>query len=252
MPAESLSTLLVGTLQAGGRNTLLYGLLSLVSVLAALPLLGASQAMLYNGHAREDSAGFDVLRDVARAIRPLMLTALLCMLGTWLIEIIPSLVSGLFSAVAGLLSLVPVVGEILKIASILLTLVLNGAAQAAAAVLFCYVWISAGCEGVGGKGAVLRSLTLVRQQMESTLCAVIGILLLRWALTAAAGILWVIAYAVLGLPAAVLVYAGGILTAAQSVAMGLIASALYQGRSLQGYGFYSGRPDIDRMKSANL
>ena len=252
MPAETLSTLLMGTLQAADSHGLAYMLISLAVSLLAVPLLGASQAMLYNGHTEEDAGGLEVARNVSRAIRPLAITALLCLLVQGLLEMIPSLLSGLLSAVSGLLAWIPFVGPLVRFLVVIIAFLLDGLSQGAAAVLLCYVWISAGCEGVGGKGALVRSFMLMRSQMEKTACAVLGLLLLRWMAMAAMGILWLVCFAVLNVPAGILVYVGAIFKALEYVAVGLAASVLYQQRSLQGYGFSSSRPDIHHMKSANL
>lgn len=245
------------TLQQSGYMGLPVTLLDLLKSLILSPLLLSSLALLYNGYVSTfDRSPFAAARQAARNVRDLIIVALACMLAEWLVQMVPSLVSGVLSLLAEMVSWIPFLGTLVYVLAVALSLLVSLLTDFAVIVIFCYVWICAVCEGVSGFGALVRSWQVTRNTMHQTIAALLSLLLLRWLLVLALGLLWLFALRPLGVPLAAVVYAAYAASALYTVALGAVTSALYQHRPLHGGPrpgqFRSGGPDLDNLKRANL
>lgn len=253
-PAEGLSSLLYVTMQQSGAATLWDSVVGLVDSLALTPLLLCALALTYNGYVRQAGRpAFYAGQMAVRNIRNILLVALCLMFAEWFVEMVPSIVSGLLSAVAGLLSFIPVLGTIANVLAVALSLLVSLLTSFAVTVLFCYVWIYASCEGETGFGALARSWRLTRGAMHETIAALLGLILLRWVAVLALCLIWATAGRALGIPLKAVVYGSYAIGACYTVFLGATTSALYQQTS----GAYPNRPhhtgpDFRRMKRANI
>jgi len=256
-PAESLVSMAYQALGRPGLHDPALGALDLAVSLLLTPLLLSALSLLYNGFVpRSKSQAFDAVRRALASVRALVLVALACMLAEWLAQVVPSTVSGLLYSVAGLLSFIPFVGQAAAWLSVLLSLLVSALTDFLVSVVFCYVWISASCEGVSGLGALVRSWQLTRLSLRETIASLAVLLLLRWAATVALFLLWLFAGRALHVPIQLLVYGGFALSGLYTAALGPVASALYLRRPAS-HGPFGGRPagagpNFDHMKRANV
>lgn len=249
---------LVGqTMQQSGVLSLASSLLDLSTSLIFTPLLLSSLALLYNGFIEKDSrAALHAVTAAGKNVRNLILVAVACMVAEWIVQMIPSIASGLLSLVANLLSWIPLLGTIAYVLAIVLSLLLSGLTDFAVVVIFCYVWICATCEGISGFGALVRSWQLTRNAMRETIYALLALTLLRWLVVLILALLWLFAGRPAGVPLAVLVYLAYGVGALFTVVLGPTTSALYQRRPVPGGPqpgqFRADGPDLRNMKRANL
>ncbi len=254
----TLYAMLAVTRQRTALLSLPVTLLNLAGSLLLKPLLLSALALLYNGRVAALGVHPSVaaLRMVWRNAKNLVLVALTCMLAEWFVQILPSMVSGLLSAVAGLLSFIPVLGTVAVWLAAILSEIIPLLTDVALTVVFSYVWIAASCEGVSGFGALVRSWQITRNAMRETVAALFGLALLRWAAVIVLGALWLFAGRPAGVPLTALIYAVYAIGAVFTVMLGAVTSALYLRRPVSrgpSYGqFHTGGPDIGRMKRANV
>lgn len=256
-PTDSLMVLLSMTLQQTGINNLWSSLLDLLKSLILSPLLLSSLALLYNGYVKlGERAALEAASTAGRNVKGLIFVALACMLAEWIVQMVPSLASGILSLLAEMLSWIPVLGTVSAVLAIVLSILVSLLTDFAVIVIFCYVWICAACEGVPGFGALVRSWQLTRNALHETISALLMLTLLRWLSIAVLGLLWVFAARPLGIPLTALIYAAYAVSACFTVYLGATTSALYQRRPTH-YGprpgqFQQNGPNIQNMKRANI
>lgn len=254
--AENPVALISMTLRQSGVLQLGISLLDLAKSLVLQPLLLSALALLYNGFIRQsDRMGIDAARTAAQRVKDLILVALACMVAVWFVQMIPSLANGILSLLADLLSWIPVLGDIATVLAVVLSLLVSLATDFAVVVIFCYVWISAACEGVSGFGSLVRSWQLMRNALHQTISALLGLTLLRWVVIIILALLWLFAGRAVGLPISSLVYAFHAVSAIYTVLMGAVTSVLYQQRPMHPGprpDQFQRRPSLENMKRANI
>jgi len=260
-----LTTLALATAQYAGEMGLSGGMLSLLFSLLATPLLLGALALIYlsrlegalyvppvRGRAVAPGGAWTLrqaLRQARRSFRDLLLVAVASLLASYMIELLPRLLGGLLSALAQLFSLIPFAGVVLMPVSIVLMLLVDGAAAYAVTVLLCYVWQAAMNEGIGGFGALARSFMLVRLDLKRTAAALGIATLAQWAGELLLLALWYLWYrsagvSVLALP---LLWKG--MDGLCVVWNAAIAAALF---ATHPHREGNGPGDVRRMKSANI
>jgi len=254
-PPEGLVSLLAITMRQSGMDSLMATLFDLLASLLAVPLLLAALALLYNGFARRDTehSAMEAVRLAWGNRRNLVVAALLCMLAEGVAQIVPSMVTGFLTLLAEILSWIPVLGAVAGVLAVVLSIVISLLTDFAVTVAFCYVWICASCEGASGMEAMARSWRLTRDAMGATVFALAGLLLLKWAVYAILGAVWLLAGRALALPLPALVCSFYVIHGFYMAALGAVASALYLRRPASGpsAGRY-GNPAFGVIKSANI
>ncbi len=256
--AEDLTPLLNATMQGTGLVSLSSNLLDLATSLILSPVLLSALALLYNGyvHAKGPSAALEAAKRAGGNAKNLVVVALLCMLAEWFVQMVPSIASGLLSAVAGILSFIPLIGPIASVLAVVLSLLVSVLTDFAVTVIFCYVWICASCEGISGFGALVRSWQHTRNAMHETISTLLVLSLLRWLVIILLAILWLFVGLGLSIPLTALLYTVYAVNALHTVALGGVTTALYLRRPSSTWGpppgSFSSGPDLSRMKSANI
>lgn len=254
---EGLAALVYATLQQVGASGPSSTLFDLAVSLAITPLLLSALSLLYNGFVpKEGGAGiFEAARMAGRNAKSLVLVALCCMLAGWFVKMVPSIASGLLSALAGLLSLIPVLGIAANILALALSVLISLLTDFAVTVIFCYVWIGASCENISGFGALVRSWQLTRNQMHETISALLGLMVIRWLVVAVLCVIWLFIGRTLHIPLEALIFCGYIVGGLYTVALGATTSALYiqrpVARSMHG-GFSGSAANLDHLQRANI
>ncbi len=249
-------------LQMTRQNTGLMGLgVTIVNLARSLffkPFLLSALALLYNQ--RVSTVGTQPTLAAGRMVwnntKNLIYVALACMLAEWFVGMLPTLVSGLLSAVAGILSFIPVLGTVAVTLAALFTELIPLLTDVAVSVVFCYVWITASCEGVTGFGALVRSWQLTRNAMHETVSSLFGLAIIRWIVVLALALLWFFFGRRMEIPLHVLLYAVYAANAIFTVLLGGVTCALYMRRPVNrgpepGQFSHDG-PDLSRLKRANL
>lgn len=255
--SQSLLDMIPLTLSRFGQAGLASTLLDLAKSLIFSPVLLASLALLFNGYIHAPNrAALVAVKEAGRQFSKLIFVALVCMLAEWIVQMVPSIASGLLNLLTEMLSWIPVLGTIVGVLAVILSILISLLTDFAVIVIFCYVWICAACEGVPGFGALVRSWQLTRNNMHRTIAALLSLTLLRWLAVVIAGAIWLLLSRTLHLPLAGFLYVAYGIGAAYTVFLGAVTSALYQRRPLPSGPkpgqFRPGGPDLDTLKRANL
>lgn len=256
--SQGLSEMIALTLQQTGSRDLWVMLLDFAKSLILTPLLLSSLALLYNGFIlrRKGLAGLEAVRTAGKSVKDLIIVALACMLAEWLVQMVPSVASGILSLLAEMLSWIPILGTIAQWLAVVLSLLITMLTDFAVIVIFCYVWIVAVCEGVSGFGALVRSWQLTRNAMHLTIASLLGLILLRMLAVVLLSILWLFAGRAVGIPLAALVYVVYAISGIFTVCIGAVTSALYQRRPVASGPrpgqFGPGGRDYANLKRANV
>lgn len=210
------------------------------------PMLLSSLSLLYTQ--MQGAKPFVILKKVLSMAKQLAFVALCCALAEYFLDMVPSILHGLLSAVLGILSLLPFVGNFINIISLCLTLLIMVLMDVLAISLFAYVWIATACEGLSGFSAVIRSFQLFRSSMAETLWSH---LLLRLCIQAIGLVLAIAFAAVLQvdgiMPTVMCLF---VLSSLSTFLRGALSVSLYQRNAHpQPSG---GGPDVSRLKRANI
>ncbi len=245
-----MSELISETMYSLGMQGFASTILNLSFSLILTPLLLSALALLLNGRIAGNGpkAGLNAAKDAGANAKNLVIAALLCMLAGWFVEMVPSIASGLMSAVAGLLSFIPLLGPVVSVLAVILSMLISLLADFAVTVIFTYVWLCVSLEGLSGVAALVRSWQHTRNQMHETISTLIMLALLRVLAMALLALLWLFALRPLGLSIQWLVYGIAFISAAYPIFVGAAACALYLRRPTP----WRGGNGPQTYKSANL
>lgn len=243
--SPELLSLLEETVYLPGVESLAAWLVSLCLSLFLTPLLLSSLSLLYTGASGEKPLG--LLRTALRNAKSLVLVALLTALAAYMVNMLPSMLVGLISAVTGFLSLFPFLSGLMSWLNLLLIVIIFFLADLLVTVLFAFVYIAVACEGASGIRALARSFSLVREMQR---IAVWPFLLLSLARYAALALL-VILYAALdhGIDVIWLYAACIAVNAAFAIPRTALSAALYLGNQT---GRTGAVPPLSHLKRANV
>lgn len=242
---HSLLPLLEETVYFPGAENLAAWLVSLCLSLFLTPLLLSSLSLLYTGVSGEKPLG--LLRTALRNAKGLVLVALLTALAAYMVNMLPSMLVGLISAVTGLLSLFPFLSGLMNWLNLLLIAIIFFLADLLVTVLFAFVYIAVACEGASGIRALARSFSLAREMQRIAVWPFLLLSLARYALLA----LLVILYAALPHGVDVIwLYAACIaVNAAFAIPRTALSAALYLGNQT---GRTGAVPPLSHLKRANV
>lgn len=256
-PRERLFVLALRTLQEAPANGNGSGVLALVNALFLLPLFYSTTALLLNGYVASGTDRLSVAASKMALLRSgkLVIAALICMLAKSFLSFLPSIVTGLFSAIAGLLSFLPFIGAISVEISVVFSIAVSLVTDFVINALLCYVWICVTCEGSPGLHAVAQSFYYLRANARATIATLLAFTLCKWLVYVGVGLLWLVLGRGVGMSLDALVYC---FYAVEAVFLGWFAaltSALYQGKgpgAPRDGASPNTPPNLDQMKRANI
>lgn len=245
------------TLAQSGRIGIWALLTDAARSLVLTPMLLTSLALVYNGYAGNDANGIKTaLQKTAANVRNLIIVALVCLLAQWIVQMLPSIVSGFLNLLTEMLAWIPILGPIAAILSVILSVLVTLATDFAVVVIFCYVWICVACENASGFGALVRSWQLTRNAMRETIFSLLWLVVLRALAVLVAALLCIAGYWLASVPLIVFLYVVYAISGLFTAYTAAITSALYHRRPHTGSpwtGRFQNRKDnVVNMKRANI